>query len=118
MHFAAAAGNTSTLRYLLSAGRDLRSCNTRGEYSLTLAAGYGRNDTVKLSLQSCCDVKYEEIMISPLTAAITAVQVETTALLLRSGAPVSGGENEKPIHIASRTEHNEIESLLLQFGAS
>jgi ankyrin repeat protein len=44
--------------------------------------------------------------------------MDTTTLLLRSGAVVSGGKYEKPIHIASRMGHKEIVSLLLQFGAS
>jgi len=118
LHLAAAAGNTSTVPYLLSAGSDVRSCNTRGEYPLTLAARYGRNDTVKLMLQGFPAVKCEEIMSSALTAAIVAGQVDTTALLLRLGAPVSGGENEKPIHLASRLGHKEIVSQLLQYGAS
>ena len=105
------------MRYLLSASSNLRSCNTRGEYPLTLAAQYGRNDTVKLLLQSCSAVKCE-IMTSALKAAIEVGHVDTTTLLLRSGAPVSGGENEKPIHVASRMGQKEIVSLLLQFGAS
>jgi ankyrin repeat protein len=117
LHLAAAAGNTSTVRYLLSAGSDLRSCKTRGEHPITLAARYGRNDTVKLLMKSCFAVKCEE-MTSALTAAILAGQVDTTALLLRSSAPVSGGENEKPIHIASRIGQKEIVSLLLEYGAS
>jgi serine/threonine-protein phosphatase 6 regulatory ankyrin repeat subunit B len=118
LHLAAAAGNTSTVRYLLCAGSGLRNCNTRGEYPLTLAARYGRNDTVKLLLQSCSAVNCQEILTSALTGAIVAGQVDTTALLLRSGTAVSGGENEKPIHVASRMGHKEIVSLLLQFGAS
>jgi ankyrin repeat protein len=118
LHLAAAAGNNSTVRYLLSTGSDLRSCNTRREYPLTLAVRYGRNDTVELLLQGCCAVKCEEIMTSVLTAAILAGQVEMVKLLLTSGAPVSGSENEKPIHIASRMGHMEIVSLLLQNGAS
>jgi ankyrin repeat protein len=118
LHLAAAAGNTSTVLYFLSVGSEVRSCNTRGEYPLTLAARYGRNDTVKLLLQSCCAVKCEEIMTSALRAAIVAGQVDTTALLLRSGESVMGGENEKPIHLASRMGHKEIVSLLLQYGAS
>jgi ankyrin repeat protein len=118
LHLATAAGNTSTMLYLVNAGSDLRSCNRRGEYPLTVAAGYGRNDIVKLLLQSCCAVKHEKIMTSALTAAIVAGQVDTTALLLRSGAQVNGGENEKPIHIASRVGHKEIVSTLLQIGAS
>jgi len=56
-------------------------------------------------------------MTSALTAAIVAGQVDTTALLLRSGAAVGGGENEKPIHVASRMGNKEIVSLLLQYGA-
>jgi cytohesin len=116
LHLAAAAGNTSTVRYLLSAGSDVRSCNTRGEYPLILAARYGRNVTVKLLLQSCSALKCEEILTSALRAAIVAGQVDTTALLLRSGAPVSGGENEKPIHVASRMGHKGIVSLLLEIG--
>jgi ankyrin repeat protein len=118
LHLAAAAGKTSTVRYLLNVGSDVRSCNTRGEYPLTLAAGNGTSDTVELLLQKCCAVKHEEIMTSALTAAILAGQLETTALLLRSGAPVSGGKNEKPIHIASRVGKKEIVSLLLQNGES
>ena len=105
------------MRYLLSASSNLRSCNTRGEYPLTLAAQYGRNDTVKLLLQSCSAVKCE-IMTSALKAAIEVGHVDSTTYLLRSGAPVSRGENEKPIHIASRMGQKEIVSLLLQFGAS
>jgi len=118
LHLAAAAGNTSTVPYLLSAGSDVRSCNTRGEYPLTLAARYGRNDTVKLLLQSCSAVNCEVIVNSALRAAIVDGQVDTTALLLESGAAVSGGENEKPIHVASRMGHKEIVSQLLQYGAS
>jgi E3 ubiquitin-protein ligase HACE1 len=63
-------------------------------------------------------VKCEEMTTSALTAAIVAGQVYTTELLLRSGAAVSGGENEKPIHTASRMRHKEIVIMLLQFGAS
>jgi len=62
-------------------------------------------------------VKCEEIMTSTLRATILAGQVETTALLLTSGAAVNGGENEKPIHVASRMGHKEIISVLLQYGA-
>jgi ankyrin repeat protein len=118
LHLAAAGGNTSTLRYLLHAGSNFRSSNARGEYPLTLAARYGRNDTAKLLLQSCSALKCEEIMTSALTAGIMGRQVNTTSLLLRSGAPVSGGENEKPIHIASRMGYKEMVNLLLQHGAS
>jgi ankyrin repeat protein len=103
LHLSAAAGNTSTVGY----GSDLRSCNTRGEYPLTLAARFVRNDTVNLSLQSCCAVKCEGIM----TSALSHVHDDTVT-------EVSGGENEKPIHVASRMGHKEIVSLLLQFGAS
>jgi ankyrin repeat protein len=92
--------------------------NTRGEYPLSLAARDGRNGTLKLLLQSCSAVKCEEIMTSVLKAAIEACHVDTTTLLLRSGAPVSGGENEKPTHVASRMGRKEIVSLLLQFGTS
>ena len=63
-------------------------------------------------------MKCEEIMTSALKAAIEAGHVDMTTLLLRSGAPDSGGENEKRIHIASGIGHKEIVSLLLQFGAS
>jgi len=63
-------------------------------------------------------VKCEEIMNSALKAAIEAGHVDMTTLLLRSGARVSGGENDNSIHIASRMGHKEIVSLLLQFGAS
>jgi len=47
IHLAAAAGNTRTVRFLLSAGSDMKICNIYREYPLTLAARYGRNDTVK-----------------------------------------------------------------------
>ena len=117
LQLAAATGTIRTVHYLLSAGSDVRSCNTRGEYLLTLAARYGRNVTVMLLLQSCCALNCEDIMTSTLTAAILAGQVDTTALLLRSGAPVSGGQNEKPIHVASQMGHKEIVSLPMQYGA-
>jgi ankyrin repeat protein len=93
LHLAAAAGNIKTLSYLLSAGSDLRSCNTRGEYPLTLAARYGRVDTLKLLLQGCSAVKVEETISSALKAAVEAGHVETTAFLITSGSPVSGGVN-------------------------
>jgi ankyrin repeat protein len=118
LHLAAAAGNTKLLDYLLSAGSDFRSSNVRGEYALTLAARYGRNDSAEFLLQRHCVVKCEDIMTSALTAAIVAGHVETTAPLLRSEATVSGGENKKPIHAASLMRHMDIVSLLLQHGAS
>jgi hypothetical protein len=46
-------------------------------------------------------VKCEEIMTSALKANIEVGHMDTTTLLLRSGAPDRGGENEKRIHIAS-----------------
>jgi ankyrin repeat protein len=118
LHLAAEAGNTSSVLYLLSVGSDWRIFNTRGEYPLTLAARFARNDTVNLMLQRFSTVTCEEIMTGALTAAIVAGQVDTTALLLSSGAAVSEGENEKPIHIASRMRHREIVDLLLKYGAS
>jgi ankyrin repeat protein len=118
LHSAAGAGHTSMVDYLLSAGSNLTSCNTRGEYPLTLAARYGRNDTVKLLLQRNREMKSEEIMTGALTAAILGGHVDTAELLLRSGAPLSRGENENPIHTASRMGHTNIVSLLLHHGAS
>jgi ankyrin repeat protein len=117
LHFAAEAGSTKILDYLLSAGSDLGSLNLRGEYPFTLAARYGRNDSVELLLQRHCVVKCDDIMTSAMTAAIMAGHVDTSALLLRSGVPVSGGEKEKPIHAAWRTGHMDVVSLLLQHGA-
>jgi ankyrin repeat protein len=64
LHLSAAAGNTSTVGYLLNGGSDLRSYSTCGEYPLTLAARFVRNDTVNLLLQSCSAVKCEGIMTS------------------------------------------------------
>jgi len=57
LHLAEAAGNTSTVRYLFSAGSDFRICNTRGEYPLTLAVRYGRNDTEVIAGELlCCEM--------------------------------------------------------------
>jgi ankyrin repeat protein len=118
LHLAAAAGNTSVVSYLVSAGSDLNACNIQGEYPLTLAARCGKNGIVELLLRGDNNVKCEEAKISALRAAIVAGQVATTVLLLRLGVPVNKGENEMPIHTASRMGHKEIVSLLLQYGAS
>jgi ankyrin repeat protein len=118
LHLASAAGNTNIVRYLISAGSDLKSRNVRREYPLTLAARCGNNDILEFLLKDDCDPKYEEAKVSALTAAISAGHVYTMKLLLRLGAPVNKGENEKPIHAASRVGHQEIVSLLLQHGAS
>jgi hypothetical protein len=64
----------------LIAGSDLRSCNTLGEYPVTLAARYVRNDTLNLLLWSCSVVKCEEIMTSALKAAIEAGHMDMRTL--------------------------------------
>jgi len=63
------------------------------------------------------EVHCETAQIGALRAAIVAGHVDTTTLLLRLGAPVNKGENEKPIHVASQLGRKEIVSLLLQYGA-
>jgi hypothetical protein len=62
------------------------------------------------------EVQCEEAKIAALTAAIAADLVETTDLLLGLRFPVNKGENEKPIHVASRKGHKETVILLLQHG--
>ena len=53
------------------------------------------------------EVQYEEAQIGALRAVIVAGHVNTTPLLLRLGDPGNIGENEKPIHVASRLEREE-----------
>jgi len=115
LHLGVAAGNTNIVSYLMSAGSDKNICNTRGEYPLTLAARCGKNDIVELLMEG--EVQCDEAQIGALRAGIVAGHIGTTDLLLRLGAPVNKGENEKLIHVASQLGHKEIVSLLLQYGA-
>jgi ankyrin repeat protein len=116
LHLGVAAGNTNIVSFLISAGSDKNTENMRGEYPLTLAARSGKNDILELLMGG--EVQCEEAQIGALRAAIVAGHVNTTAHLLKLGAPVNKGENEKPIHVAIRLGHKELVSLLLQFGAS
>ena len=118
MHLGVVAGNTNIVSYLMGVGSDKNVCNLGGEYPLTLATGSGKNDIVGLLLNDVSGVQCEAAKIGALTAAIVAGQVDTTAVLLRSGTPVNGGGNENPMHIASRMGHKEIVGLLMQYGAS
>jgi serine/threonine-protein phosphatase 6 regulatory ankyrin repeat subunit B len=116
LHLGVAAGNIKIVSCLVNAGSDLNICNVQGDYPLTLAARCGKNDIVELLMEG--EVQCEEAQIGALRAAIVARHVDTTALLLKLGIPVNIGENEKPIHVASRLGHKEILILLLQYSAS
>ena len=116
LHLGVASGNTNIVFYLISAGSDKNTCNIRGEYPLTLAARCGKNDIVELLMVG--EVQCEAAQIDALRAAIVAGLLDTMDLLLRLGAPVNKGQNEKPIHVASELGRKEIVSLLLQYGAS
>jgi ankyrin repeat protein len=63
-------------------------------------------------------VELDEAKIGTLKSVIVAGDVDATAFLLRLGVPVNIGENEQPIHVASRLGREEIVTLLLQCGAS
>jgi len=75
-------GNTNIVRYLISAGSDLRSRNMRGEYPLTLAASCGKKDILECLLKGDSDPKYEEGKIFVLTAVVSGGHEDTTACLL------------------------------------
>jgi len=108
LHLGFTAGNINIVSYLVSAGSDLNSCSVQGDYPLTLAARCGKNDIVELLMKN--EVQCEEAQIGALSAVIVAGHVNTTPLLLRLGDPVNMGENEKPIHDASRLEREESSS--------
>ena len=116
LHLGVAAGNINIVSQLVSAGSDLNTWNVQGDYPLTLAVRCGKNDIVELLMKS--EVQCDEAQIGALRAVIVAGHVDTTTLLLRLGAPVNTGENEQPIHVASRLGREEIFTLLLQYGAS
>jgi len=115
LHLGVAAGNPNIVSYLISVGSDKNTCNIRGEYPLTMAARSGKNDIVALLMKD--KVQCEKAKIDALRAAIVAGHMDTTDLLLRLGAPVNKGKNEKPIHVATHLGNKEIISLLLRYRA-
>jgi len=116
LHLGVAAGNINTVTYLISAGSDKNICNVQGDYPITLAARCGKNNIVEILMVG--ELQCEEAQIGALRAGVVGGHVETTSLLLRLGAPVNKGKNEKRIHVASQRGVKEIISLLLQNGAS
>jgi ankyrin repeat protein len=70
------------VRYLISAGSDLKSRNMQGEYRLSLAVRCGRMDILECLLKGDSDPKYEERKIIILTAVVSGGHKETMAFLL------------------------------------
>ncbi|HUU18847.1 MAG TPA: ankyrin repeat domain-containing protein [Sedimentisphaerales bacterium] len=111
LHFAAQAGQTDVVEYLIAQGADVHAEDIRGETPLQLAASQDHKDVAELLIENGADVSLDIV-----TRLGDMARVKS---LIEDGADVNA-ENisgETPLHTAAATGHSEMAELLIAKGA-
>lgn len=121
LQWAIATGKIELARSLLSGKfakkADVTACNERGRNSLHLAAETGRDDLVRLLLDSGANPKFaSDGGWTPLHNAAQAGATSSAALLLDAGSDVNAclSNGMTPLHWASYNGHLEVVKLIVK----
>jgi cytohesin len=111
LHFAAQAGQTDVVEYLITTGSDLDTETISGETPLQLAARKDHKDVVGLLVENGADVSLDIIA--------RLGDMDRVRELIEEGADVNaeGRRGETPLHAAAAKGHKEIAELLIAKGA-
>ncbi|WP_144939727.1 ankyrin repeat domain-containing protein [Paenibacillus sp. 32O-W] len=129
LYEAAAVGNTSRIRELVSASPELVNSHSFDGYTpLGLAAHFGNEEAAAYLLDNGADPNLKgkdgKLDNTPLHAAIAANHLNLVKLLLRHGTDIDSqceGEARRgftPLHVAAHFNRTEIIGLLLKEGAN
>jgi len=144
LHFAAQAGQTDVVEYLIAAGANVDTENISGKTPLEFAADKGHKEVVELLIENGADVNAGgRSSQTPLNIALQRKHKNIAELLIQKGADVSlhtaaryglleklkeligkgadvntkNNEGQTPLDIASEQGHKEIVELLVEKGA-
>ena len=144
LHFAAQAGQTDVVEYLVAHGADVDAKNSRDETPLHAAAAKGHKEIVELLIAKGAEVNAENMRgKTPLQLAADKKHNEMVELLIENGADVSlhtaarhglleklkeligkgadvnakNSEGQTPLDLASGKGHKDIVELLVEKGA-
>lgn len=111
LHFAAQAGQTDIVEYLITNGADVNAENIEGKAPLQFAADNDHKEIVKLLIDKGADVS--------LHVATHMGDLARAKSLIEEGAGVNAEDfgGETPLHIAAAKGHKEIAELLIAKGA-
>jgi ankyrin repeat protein/transglutaminase-like putative cysteine protease len=111
LHFAAQAGQTDIVEYLIVAGVDVNAENIRGETPLQFAADKDHRKVVELLIEKGADIS--------LHLAARLGDVARAKSLIEDGADVNAKDmgGETPLMAAAAKEQKEIAELLIVKGA-
>jgi cytohesin len=111
LHFAAQAGQTDVVEYLIAAGADVDAENIRGETPIQLAAGKHHKEMVGLLIEHGADIS--------LHTAVRLGELDTVMSLIEdvNDINVKDARSRTSLSYAAEEGHTEIAELLLAKGA-
>jgi ankyrin repeat protein len=120
LHWAAGAGQTETVEFLIERGADVNISNEASAAPLEYAVRSGHAEIAKILLDNGADVEGKcsgtDIKI-PLVAAVHNGDIQIAKILLSHGADVNHGRGATPLHLSLIWKNYEMAKFLLEKGA-
>ena len=112
LHFAAQAGQTDIVEYLITNGADVNAENIEGEAPIQFAVDNGHKEIVELLIANGAEVP-------TIHTAVRMGDLTKVKAFLEKGTDVNSKDRsgQTALHIAAREGHKEIVELLLANGA-
>ena len=112
LHFAARAGQTDIVEYLITNGADVNAENIEGEAPIQFAVDNGHKEIVELLIANGAEVP-------TIHTAVRMGDLTKVKAFLEKGTDVNSKDRsgQTALHIAAREGHKEIVELLLANGA-
>ena len=119
LHFAAEAGRTDIVEFLITKGADVNTESRQGRIPLHIAADNGYKEIAELLIAKAADVNAKKSGYTPLYQAIWNKDKDIIKLLVAKGADVNFvAVDEWPVlHCAVRNNEKELVEFFITYGA-